>query len=479
MERQMNISSIHDLPRKDRNMESRSTIDHGRWALIVMMLAVTSARSQTLNNKNVFINTGTVTYGNINNFQGGTGGTIVNSGTLTATGTFSNNNAGSVVRNFIGGTSAGTIQAATLTNGVGTFDNDSLNAYVGRTRVSGSFTNSGTFDTDSGAVEYFGGAGQTVLALNYGTLVASVGGTKSLTGTATVRDTFRITTGATFALGATTDSLALRATNQTIAGTFTTSLGAVNYFADANQTIPGGTYQRLYLSGSTAARTKTTTSGLLFASSGVLNVGANDTLIVSGGSLNLNTNTPSFTNSSVVKPLADATFHDGITSAGTFYYAGTSTQTIGGVTYANLRLGGSGAKTMPTDTVAVTGAYSIDSGAGARDYTTNSSIFQFAGTSGTQTISGLTETFNILQFTGAAAKTLSGTSLGAARLDVLTTSGVVTNNVTTMTLTNVSAVSMTIASGTTFVQGAGALNATGGDVNNDGTFENNGTITVN
>ena len=386
--------------------------------------------------------------------------------------------AASVVRNYIGGTSAGTIQAATMTNGVGTFDNDSLNTYVGRLRVSGSFTNSGAIDTDSGAVEYYGAAGQSVLALSYGTLVSSVGGTKTMAGTVTVRDTFRIATGATFALGATTDSLAFRATSQTVAGTFTTSVGAINYFADANQSIQGGQYQRLYVSGATAARSKTTTSGLSFAASGVLNVAANDTLVVSGGNLDLSTNSPTFTNSSAVKVLVDASFHSGITDAGTFYYAGTGGQNVGAVTYADLRLGGSGGKILPNGgTVAVTGNYSIDAGAGARTYTGNT--FQFAGTSGTQTISGLSETFNILQFTAAAAKTLTGTSLGAARLDVLATSGVVTNNVTTLTLTNVSAVSMTIASGTTFIQGTGTLSSTGGDVNNDGTFENNGTITVN
>ncbi len=478
----MNTEKNINLPyTKDKTMPQRRREAKSMMPLIVFLFATvtsTSMDAQTLKNKGTFINTGTATYNTITNYQAGTGGTIANSGILTASSTFDNNNAGSVVRNYIGGTSAGTIQAATLSNGVGTYDNDSLNTYVGLTRVSGSFTNSGTIDTDSGAVEYYGGAGQTVLPLTYGTLVSSVGGTKTMSGTVTVLDTFRITTGATFALGATTDSLAIRATSQTVVGTFTTSLGAINFFADANQSIQGGQYQRLYLSGATAARSKTTTSGLSFASSGVLNVAANDTLVVSGGNLDLSTNSPTFTNNSAIKVLVDASFHGGITTAGTFYYAGTGGQNIGAVTYANLRLGGSGGKTLPNgSTVAVTGTYSIDAGAGARTYTGNT--FQFAGTSGSQTISGLSETFNLLQFAGAATKTISGTSLGAARVDILGASGTVTNNLTTFTITNISAISFTVASGTTFVQGTGTLTTTGGDVENDGTFENNGTITVN
>jgi hypothetical protein len=112
-------------------------------------------------------------------------------------------------------------------------------------------------------------------------------------------------------------------------------------------------------------------------------------------------------------------------------------------------------------------------------FTAGSSTVQFVRTSGTQTLSGGGETFHILQFGGAALKTITGASLGAARVDVLGTTGTVTNNVTTFTVTNIAGVSFTVASGATFIQGTGGLSMTGGDFDNEGTVTNNGTITVN
>ena len=455
--------------------------------LALVGLTVVAMEAQNLTNRGTIRNTGTATYTSITNHRTGTGGTILNSGTLNSNTTFVNGDGATAlgtVHNFIGGGTAGTIRVTTnLTNGGGYWDNDSLNATVGRTRVGGVLTTTGSlFDTDSGAIEYFGAGGQSVVATTYGALIASVGGTKTMSGTVVVRDTFRITTGATFATSLTTDSLAMLATTQTNAGTFTAANGGVNYGADANQTVYGGTYERLYLSGSTAARSKTTTSGLAFAASGVLNVGAFDTLAVTGGNLNLNTNTPSFTNSSAVKVMADATFHGGITDAGTFYYAGTGAQAIGSVTYTNLRLGGSGGKNFPNATVGILGNYTLDFGVGTRDYITagTSATLAFQGTAGSQTVNNLDgEGLNVLQFSGAATKSLGGVNFSANQLSVLGTSGTVTNSITgTLTLANITTLSMSVASSATFVNGSTATITMNGDLENDGTIVNDGTISV-
>ncbi|MEK7663094.1 MAG: hypothetical protein AAB357_02835, partial [Actinomycetota bacterium] len=269
----------------------------------------------------------------------------------------------------------------------------------------------------------------------------------------------------------------LGATNVTQnAGALSAASGIVRYSGNLDQSIIPGQYKVLTLTGSGSVHTKTSAGGLSFAASGQLTVDTNDTLYVSTGNLDLATNTPTLINSSAIKVAGNATFSGSITNAGTFYYAGTSTQTIGAVTYANLRIGATGAKTFPSGTVAVRGNYSIDAGTGARDYTTNTSTFQFAGTSGTQTVSNLSETFYILQFTGGAAKTLGGSTMGASRLDVLSGSGVVTNNVTTVTLTNLTNVSLTIAASTELVNN-GTINMNG-DLQNDGILTNTGTIGV-
>jgi hypothetical protein len=485
--RTINHSLIH-IHQRSSTMK-HSTFSSRTLATVALVgLTVASLSAQNLRNRGTIVNTGTATYNSITNYRTGTGGTIINRGTLNSNTTFVNGDGGTAlgtVRNYVGGTGAGTVRVTTnWDNGGGTFDNDSLGGgtYVGRLRIGGTATATGTFDTDSGNVEYFGAGAQSIVATTYGALVASVGGTKSMTGTVVVRDTFRITSGATFATSASTDSLALLATTASNAGTFTATSGAVNYGADADQTVFGGTYQRLWLSGSSSARSKTTTSGLSFAASGSLSVGTNDTLVVSGGNLDLATNTPSFTNSSAVKVLADASFHGGITNAGTFYYAGTSAQAIGAVTYNDLRLGGSGAKNFPNATVGILSNYTIDGGTGTRDYTTagSSATLAFQGTSGGQTISNLSgESLNILEFSGAATKSLNGTSLSANLLSVLGTSGAVTNSITgTFTLANISGVSMTVASGATFNNGATATISMNGDLENDGTIVNDGTISV-
>jgi hypothetical protein len=181
-------------------------------------------------------------------------------------------------------------------------------------------------------------------------------------------------------------------------------------------------------------------------------------------------------NNGAIKVAGNALFNTSITNAGTFYYNGALAQNIGAATYADLILGNAGSKTFPNGTTAVTGNFAINGGSGARSYGTGT--FQFAGTTGNQAVTNLAESFYIVQFAGAATKSLAGTAFSANQIDLNSGTGVVTNNVTTVTLTNVANVSLTLASGTELDNSFGMTINMNGDLQNDGTLSNAGTIGV-
>lgn len=461
----------------------------GLATLLSILFIVGLSFGQTLKNGGTYRNTGISTFKEVQNYKGTSDGIIANSGTLSTTtagggsGNFLNTDgsarAGDVF-NYIGGTGSGTVVVANNlnTNFAGaTFDNDST-AGLSTLRIAGALsTAGGTFTTTRGRV-WYNGAAQTIVATTYGALVTDNAGTKTIADSIVVNDSLRIDNSSALAVSTFRVNLLGASNVAQNSGALSASSGIVRYAGNLNQSIIPATYKVLTLTGSSTARTKTSAGALSFGSSGQLTVDTNDTLYVSSGDLDLATNTPTLINSSAVKLDGNATFHGGITNAGTFYYAGASAQDVGSVQYADLRLGGDGAKEFQSGTVGVTGNYSIDAGTGARDYTTNTSTFEFAGTGGSQSISGLAETFHILQFAGSSTKTLGGTAFGAAKLVVTGTSGVVTNNVTTVTLTNVSGVSLTIASGAELVNSASKTITMNGDLELDGILTNAGTISV-
>jgi len=446
--------------------------------------------AQTLKNNGTFTNTGTATYKEIQNYKTGTGGTIVNSGTLNTStagggsGNFLNQLTGAngTVRNYSGASHGTIVVVNNLDNNAAGASIDNDNNGVGTIRVAAAFTNAGTFDTDSGKVEFDGSVAQSVVTTTYGALVLSGSNTKSTGADITVNDSLRIQ-GATFDISGDTLTL-LGATNTNNGGTATFSAGRVNYAANADQTVIGTTYLQLYLSGSSTAHNKVSPSGISFAASGLLSVGANDTLEVDAGTLDLATNSPTFTNSQAVKldGTSTATFHSGITDAGTFYYAGTGDQSIGAVTYTDLLLKDDGVKSFPSgDTVRIKGSYSIvGSGSGSRDYdsTNASSALAFVGDGGSQTLSSLDgEHMNIVLFDGTSTKDIGGTLVEARRMSLLG-SGLVTNNATTLRLANISSLSLSVASGASFTNSASKTLMMNGDLENDGAITNAGTISV-
>jgi hypothetical protein len=456
--------------------------------LASLFVGISVIQAQILQNNKVYTNKVTVSFQAVQNYKGNTPGTIKNSGTIniTAGGGTGNlvNDGGTpkgTVLNYIGGIGAGTIvcggTTGNYTNGGGVTRNDSLNNYVGTIQLIGALTSTGTFDTDTGKVEYNGSVAQNVFATTYGTLVASGTNTKTLpSGTTIVNDTIRIAGSASIVVG--TNTLNFKGATATLQGTGSLSAasGTVNYSGDRNQQIIPATYLNLTTSGSTVARTKTASGGITIAASGVLTVGANDALNVASGTLDLSNTGVVLNNSNSgasIKIGGAVSFVSTITSVGSFAFTGNA-QTIPANTYTNLTLSGtSGVKTFGT-TVKVTGDYVVTH-SGTRDYSGNT--FIFAGTSGTQTITGLaSDSFNILQFEGAALKDIAAGTLSATTVSLTSGTGAVTNNATF----NIGTGGLTVNGTTTQMNNNGTINiSTSGDINNDGIFTNAGTITVN
>ena len=455
--------------------------------ILIALVAGNISAQGILKNGGVIRNTGTATYKEVQNYKGASNGTISNSGTLNTTiagggsGNFLNTDGAArtgTVRNYIGGIGNGTIVVATNFNNnfAGSTISNDIVAGLSTIKVAGALTNAGTFSTTNGRVIY-NGAAQNILATAYGTLVTDVGNTKTLLATTTVNDSLRVDGGSTLAVSTFQLNLNGAINIAQDGGIFTANAGIVDYHGDRNQSMIAAQYKTLTLSGATAARTKTSPGALSFVATGSLTVDSFDTLSVSSGNLDMSVVGTTLANSGAIKVAGDASFNTSITQAGTFYYNGAIAQAVGAVQYANLILGNVGGKTFPNGgTVSITGSYTINGGAGIRTYTNNT--FQLAGTSGNQPLTNLAESFNILQFTGAATKSLAGTAFSANRMDLLATTGVVTNNVTTLTLANVANVSLIIASGTELDNSLTMTMNMNGDLQNDGILVNNGTIGV-
>lgn len=476
------------LSKRSIVMNTKQIFRQGLWTLISLLLVAAIAFGQgVLKNGGTFRNTGTVTYKAVQNYTT-SAGKIKNSGTINVTQTggtknFVNQDGAGLngnVTNYIGGTGGTIVVGNNLDNGAAgaIFDNDTTGGTLSTLKIVGAITSTGTFDTDSGRVWYNGGA-QTVFTTTYGTLIADQTGAKTIAATVTVNDSLRIDNSASVAVS--TFQLDLKgATNiAQNSGALSAASGTVRYNGNRAQTLIPAQYNVLNLLGSTAGHVKTSPGAISFtATTGTLNISTTfDTLEVSSGVLDFtNLADARFTNSAGINiSSTSAPVLGSITNVGNFDYNGTAGQTLAAGTYTNLTLRNTGAKAMPAGTVAVTGNYVIGSGAGARTYT--GSTFQFAGTTA-QTISNLAETFATLQFAGAGTKTIGGTSFGATRLDVLSGSGVVTNNVTTVTLTHAT-LAMTIAASTEFVNSASSTLTLTGDLENNGVITNEGTITVN
>lgn len=401
--------------------------------LVAGLIALgTLANAQVIKNKGTITNnTGqTISATRFENGKSGVGGTLVNAGTVSVTnsgGFFNydsaNSNGYGLVINFKNGATAGTIDVSTgkYDNGNGLTNNDSLTTFKGIIKVGTTLTNGagGTFDTDSGEVQFVGGS-QTVpnnvVNSTYGYLVSGGTGVKQLAGNIVVDQSLT----ANQNVDVNGKDLTL---NNTVGGAGSIVASGVNsrviYNASGGtQTVLPGTYYSLTLQNGGSKNA----SGDVTLGAGTLTTAASTTFDLSTHQLATAAGT-SVSNTGTIRTQGTVTFGAAHTIAGTFIYENaTTSQTLGGANYTNLTLqGGSGAsgqKNFPAATVGIAGTFTV-SGAN-RDYT--GSTVNYNGASAQSVISG--ESYNNLTVSGATdtstanEKTASGSLSIAGALSI-------------------------------------------------------------
>ncbi len=313
--------------------------------------------------------------------------------TLTNTGTINN---------------TGTMTVTNLSNTTGTVNNSAGTIKVKDAITN---TTADNFDTQTGTVEYIGSsAAQSIISgvknATYGNLAGRNGGAKSLTGNLTVGGTVT-TDGASTTVDVGSYTLTVTGASpiaSVSSGVFTAASGTVNYAGDLAQSVYPTTYANLITSGATASRTKTATGAVTVT--GALTNGANNILDFSTYAF---TGTgATFSNSNLLKSAGAVNVTAGAIINGTFeFYASTGTQTIPAAQFTNLTLssgsGATGEKDYTSGTTAVSGTYAV-SGAN-RNY--GSGTFNYNGSS--QSV--ISDNYYNLTFTGSGlgdVKTAAG-----------------------------------------------------------------------
>lgn len=443
-------------------MVSRRVVSALGLLVVAAMVAVGQGK---LVNGGTFQNTGTSTFKEVSNYNTA-GGKIYNAGSLTVTtagggsGHLVNTDSSALaghVENFISGTGNGTISVAgTLFNNFAgaTFDNDSSNG-VSTLNLAGAIsTGAGTFSTATGGrVVYNGTSAQNILATTYGALATEGAAVKTLAGAVTVSDSARIEASSTLAVS--TSTLTVNApTGVAGGGTLTSELtGTVDYAADANQAVFPATYGNVTLSGSTTDRNKSASGNVTVG--GTLTTGTNDSLDVIGGNVLAFSNGSTIDNGGGIKASGNVTFGTGmtITDAGTFvYYASAGSQDIGAFSYNSLILRNAGDKNFLAATYSVTEDFLLEGSDSTSTTFASGNVFRYVGT-GAQSVAG--DDYRTLEFANSGLKTIAATAVRATAVNVAST----------------------VTAGLQINSGA-SLTVQGGDLTNDGTIINNGTVTV-
>ena len=440
-------SKRRDVMRQSKQMSIFASL------LFALFLVMNSMDAQNIVNNGRITNKAgkTLTAGSVDNNLN-----ILNSGTISVSGNFDNNNANADVRNY--GTAAGTISVTgNFDNTSGLADNDSSDAgFVGSLAVGGVLTPGTRFDTDSGRVVFSGGSGQSVPALTYGALAAEGAGAKTLAGNVTVNDTMRIEV----YFSVSSFNLNVKAGTGIISdsdtATFNGGTGTVDYSANANQSIyPSVLYSSLSLSNTTANRNKTATGDVTVL--GALTISTKDSLDVTG-TFTLNGGSTTLDNTGGIKLGGSATVNPNtLTNTGTFvYYSNVASQSVAAFAYADLILRNAGVKTFAAGTYSTSGDFRFE---GTMDATKTdfqaSSIFQYIGT-GAQGVAA--DTYVTLEFAQAGQKNILGSVTASAVNVASTVTGSGNDGV--------------------YVGTSGSLTVNG-TLTNDGAITNDGTITVN
>lgn len=434
-----------------------------------------------------------------------TGAPLVNSGTLSGTGTV--NYSGSGAQTVLGTTypnleysGAGTktiltTTTATVTNNwiVGSpatlattgsanvagdiSGSGAITMASGTIFLEGSWTNNGTFTPGTGTVNYDGAGDQTIAAITYAKLQTSTGGIKTLAANTSANNIVTISASTTLNLSTFTLSLTFTGAPLVNSGTIT-GTGEVNY-SGANQTVAGTTYPNLQLSGTgtktvLAGTTITTTGNWIITSttSMATTAAANIAGSISGaGALTMGSGTINLQGDW----LKTGTF---TTGTGTVIYDGTD-QLVGSTSYYKLQTSNAGTKTLAGN-VTATNTVTIDTPSilSLDTYTltlplTGSPLIITGTLSGTGTVlySGgtaqtVTETtYYNLQFSGAGTKTIADATT------VTISNNWIIGSTTSMALTG----SATVVGD---VSGAGTLTMGSGTISLAGSWLKTGTFTA-
>ena len=285
-------------------------------------------------------------------------------------------------------------------------------------------------------IEY-SGTTQSIVVLNssqnYGTLIVSGSGTKTLAGSIGVASNLTIQ-------GGTMDLAGFTADRTTGGGTFTLSNGAgltiggtnglpasyATHSIGASSTVEyAGTNQTINIPNSSQSYGHLTlsVSGIKTFSAGTTGVQGN--FVLNAG------------------PTVDAT-----TNSSTILLNGTSgSQALAVIDYYHLSFTNAGSKVVGSGTTRIAGDFTVSGG--AVDATTNTSTIEYNGTA-SQSVAGIT--YYLLHFSNGGVKTI-----GAA--------------------TTIDAGMLVNAGASVFVNATGVLTL-GGDLENDGTLTNEGTIEV-
>ena len=408
---------IHPMPSKIKFPGARKGRVLTNCTLVILsaflMLAdVQPANAGKLRNNGtvVVLHGATNTYQTVSNGRGATGGFIWNGGTITLNqqANFYNydsvgNTAPGTVHNTYGN-SYGIINTRNFNNGsaayVGTFLNDSSTVGGGTLNIAGAFTN-GTpskFTTLKGTVNYNGGIAQqisdSVNSNTYGTLQTATGGTKTMINPITVATALSIGAGST--LNENGKTLTINGTSSN-AGTFTANgAGSTTiYNGSGAQTVLAATYYNLTVqsTGQKSAAGAVTVSNLLSVAT------ANDSLDFAANTFTLSPGA-SVTSSGKLKSSGTVTVPSlNPTIGGTFVYYGGA-QTVAGANYTNLVLRNAGVKTLPgTDTVAVSGTYTMEASP-TRTYAAGNT-FIYNGTGAQSIVGGAGDSYQRLILSSA------------------------------------------------------------------------------
>ena len=437
-----------------------------------------------------------------NNFNMAFQGNFVNNGTFTAGSSDITIGAGTATQSIAGFTTTGTVSmtktggTATLTgnvsggaftiNGTGgtlnlgtglthafsgtwTRTNGTLDGGSSTLRLGGTVSGTGgTFTASTGTVEYNASGNQSVASLTYNNLTISNTGTKTLAAALTIGTTGTLTIngGATLA----TANLALIFQGSFVnSGTLTAGSSTVTISgAAATQSIGSFTTTGL------VSMTKTAGTATLTGNAS----GAGLTINGTGGSLNLGTGlthtfTGTWTRTAGTLEGGSSTLRLGGTvsgtggnftaNTGTVEYYASGTQTIAAVTYNNLTLSGTSAKTITGATV--NGVFSIEGTA-----TTTGTVLTYGASatlryngSGTQTVG--------IEWPASFARNITIVNTNGVTLDASKTpyTGTLTNN------GRLNCLSYQL-SGT--VNNNGIITAAIADIMNSGTLTNNTGSTI-